>query len=348
MTTTWLPREGLAHELFATIPDGHAMTVVVGFPEPLEEERAHALQQTVEGWAGSADWQGAEPGFAVDFNGQYLSIGWVGTPQGRRPAEQLLALLADAGFEVREVALGVREVDDEGSPGAFLTDDRVDLGADGYGDLLEADEAVAFGSDEDEDDEDEGDESDDEDGDDDEDPEDEERQRTLMNAFWRSSFDDARPRPPVLDPQGMFSMIQLEDGSMLSERRCVLPHEPGVRIGYGLVDVEDREIDARTHEVGDTVRRCLDLAFPEGARPPVFNREAVPDGTIDPISAHGRRGYAFAMQREGMIAPYPGTFRYREYELLAGLADAVRQLDLAPVIHWSRDEVYIVNLWERQ
>ncbi len=329
-TPSWLPREALAHPLFAAIPDGHAMTVVVGFVEPLEDDRAQALQQTVEDWAGAASWGGGEPGFAVDFNGQFLSVGWVGVSTAREPTEQLLARLDEAGFDVREVALGVREVDDDGNPGAFLPDTRIDLGADGYADLLGADEALPDEDDEDE----EGDGS--------------ERQRSLMNAFWRASFDVDRPTPPVLDPAGMFSMIQLDDGSMLSERRCVMPLLPGVRVGYGLVDVEDREVDARTHEVGETVRRCLDDAFPVGARPMVFNREAEPDGTIDPIAAHGRRGYAFALQREQMIAPYPGTFRYREYELLDGLANAVDSLGLAPVIHWSRDEVYIVNLWERE
>jgi hypothetical protein len=336
MTTTWLPREGLAHPLFAAIPDNHAMTVVVGFAEALEDDRAQALQQTVEAWAGAASWGGGEPGFAVDFNGQYLSVGWVGVSTAREPAEQLLARLDASGFDVREVALGVREVDDDGNPGSFLSDDRVDLGADGYADLLGADEALG----DDEDDAEQSDEDDDEEG--------SERQRALMNAFWRSSFDVARPTPPVLDPAGMFSMIQLDDGSMLSERRCVMPLLPGVRVGYGLVDVEDREVDARTREVGETVRGCLDVVFPTGTRPMVFNREADPNGVIDPIAAHGRRGYAFALQREQMIAPYPGTFRYREYELLSGLANAVEALALAPVIHWSRDEVYIVNLWERE
>ncbi|HET6584363.1 MAG TPA: hypothetical protein VFG69_12965 [Nannocystaceae bacterium] len=348
MTTTWLPREGLAHQLFDAIPENHAMTVVVGFAEPLADERAQELQQAVENWAGSADWGGNEPGFAVDFNGQYLSIGWVGVVHGRDPAEQLIARLGAEGFEVREVALGVREVDDEGTPGTFLSDPRVDLGADEYGDLLEADEAVPEDDEDDDDDEadDDPDGSDDDDDDDDA-QENSPRQRSLMNAFWRSSFDAARPTPPVLDPAGMFSMIQLDDGSMVSERRCMMPLLPGIRVGYGLVDVEDREVDERAREVGDTVRRCLDAAFPAGSRPPVFNREADPDGVVDPIAAHGRSGYAFALQREGMIAPYPGTFRYREYELLSGLANAVKELALAPVIHWSRDEVYIVNLWEK-
>lgn len=330
MTPTWLPREGLEHPLFASIPEGHAMTVVMGFAEPLEDERAQALQQAVEAWAGAASWGGGEPGFAVDFNGQYLSVGWVGVAASREPTRELLARLDASGFEVREIALGVREVDDDGNPGSFLGDDRVDLGADGYADLLAADEPLP----DEDDDEDEGEGS--------------QRQRALMNAFWRASFDVARPTPPMLDPAGMFSMIQLEDGAMLSERRCVMPLLPGVRVGYGLVDVEDREADARTREIGEVVRRCLDAAFPAGARPTVFNREAEPDGVVDPIAAHERRGYAFALQREQMIAPYPGTFRYREYELLGGLANAVEELGLAPVIHWSRDEVYIVNLWERE
>ena len=336
MTTTWLPREGLGHPLFDAIPDDHAMTVVVGFGEPLEDDRAHALQHTVEAWAGSDAWEGGEPGFAVDFNGQYLSIGWVGVGDGRGPAEQLLARIEAAGFDVREVALGVREVDEDGNPGAFLADARVDLGAEGYAELLGADEVPA----------DDGDAAGDDD--DDDDAQNSPRQRSLMNAFWRSSFDVDRPRPPVLDPAGMISMIQLDDGSMVSERRCVMPHLPGIRVGYGLVDVEDREVDDRAREVGETVRRCLDGTFPAGMRPVVFNREAEPDGTIDPIAAHGRRGYAFALQREQMIAPYPGAFRYREYELLSGLVSAVDELALAPVIHWSRDEVYIVNLWERE
>ena len=48
-----------------------------------------------------------------------------------------------------------------------------------------------------------------------------------------------------------------------------------------------------------------------------------------------------------MIATYPGCFRFREHELMAGIVEGIGKLGLEPVIHWDRGEVYIVNVWER-
>jgi len=334
MRIAWLPAEGFDHPLFATVPETCAMSCVIGFAAPVQAEGVEALQAIVDGWSKSTDWRaaGGEPGFAIEFDGAFLSVGLLGVPGAARPLHALVARLGEAIGPVREVALGLSEVDQDGHPGAFVEDTRLAPCAEGYRELLDANERICLDTRE------ESGEAEAE--------IDAYRSDLLMQAYWRSSFDAAQPFPPRTDPRGMFSVVKYDDGSLVTERRCLLPYLPGVRIGYGLVEVEDRPVEQRHHEASRVVQACLERSFPEGTRPPVFNKQADADGPLDPIRAHDRPGFAFALRREDMLVRYPGTFRYREYELLAGLAAAVAEFGLAPVIHWDRASVYIVNLWE--
>jgi len=165
-------------------------------------------------------------------------------------------------------------------------------------------------------------------------------------ALWRASFDPTRERPPVVDPHGMESLVQFEDGSSLRERSCVLPYLPELRIAWGLIVVEQRAPTDRGREVTATLLECLGESFPRARRPPMWNRAGKIDDLVDCVSAFGRDGYAFAIKREQVRVFYPKDYRAREYELLTGVADAIARLGLARVIHWTRDPVYVVNVWE--
>lgn len=166
-------------------------------------------------------------------------------------------------------------------------------------------------------------------------------------AWWRASFDPKAAQPSVEDDRGLFSVAQTEDGQMIPETRPASLCFPGVRISYGLGDVRYPKPDTRAREVSRVIRKCLERSF-SGKRPAVYNHKGERDGVVDKLSRGGRVGYAFAVLRDGeMVASYPGCFRYREHELMAGLVDAIEKLDLEPVIHWDRAHVYILNLWER-
>lgn len=169
------------------------------------------------------------------------------------------------------------------------------------------------------------------------------------DLLWARSFaDDADVTAalPSEDPDGMVTMLQLEDGTTLTEERSAALYIPGVRIVYGLVDVDRVEPNARDAEIIATLVDCLRASF-GGDAPSLYNVRGERNTTLDHISREGRHGYAFAIVRQEMMRLYPGGFRYREHELFYGVADAVAALDLAPVIHWDRDQVYILNVWER-
>ncbi len=163
------------------------------------------------------------------------------------------------------------------------------------------------------------------------------------DEYWAASFDLSRPAPPILDPAGMFSMMQTDHG-LIAELRPAL-FVPDVRVSYGLMDVDDRELDARGREVARMVRQCFDTAF-GGKAPPFLDREAE-DWALDAIAKQGRRGYAFALRRDSLLTSMVMRYRYRENELLYALRAAVLALGLAPVVHWDRGDVFIVNLWEQ-
>jgi hypothetical protein len=169
------------------------------------------------------------------------------------------------------------------------------------------------------------------------------------DAWWRASFDETIAAPMTEDPAGMLSVVRHENGTMLMELRPAALAVPGVRIVYGLPDgVEYPKTNRRAVEVTKGVSGALAKAF--GGRPPkLYNADAKAGRTFERISRDGRSGYVFAIAREDeMFAVYPSCFRYREYELMVGLSQAIETLRLQPVIHWLRDHCYMVNLWERR
>jgi hypothetical protein len=175
-----------------------------------------------------------------------------------------------------------------------------------------------------------------------------EKDYTSEPAWWKASF--ARGTPPMSeDPRGMLSATTFGKAGLRFEVRPTLLGRKGLRIVYGLPNgVEYPRRNARAKEVTRVVTKALAKSF--GGKPPgLYDAKAVAGRTFERISKSGRHGYVFALPRgEEMLAVYASCYRYREYELFEGLAEAVVALDLEPVVHWLRDHAFIVNLWERK
>lgn len=171
-------------------------------------------------------------------------------------------------------------------------------------------------------------------------------------SLWRAAMDPARAPPPSENPSGMSAvMVFPDDGQVFYETRGTPLYFPEARIVYGNPSVEVVPADARGRQVADVLRRSFNQSFPARTAPAFFNgdREEYHVSRV----RHGERiGYSFAIDRApevvGLFAVrYPQAFRFREYELMAGLVSAIERLALEPVIFWDRGPLYVVSLWER-
>ncbi len=170
-------------------------------------------------------------------------------------------------------------------------------------------------------------------------------------SFWRAVFDPDSAPPPSEDPSRMASPMTFSDGQVLYETRGMPLYLPGVRIVYGTSEVEILPPDLRAKQVAQVLRRRLFNIFPSGTAPAFFDG----DGQKRRVTRvrHGQRiGYSFAIKRDpdsvGFFAVrYPEAFRFREYELMRGVASAIERLGLEPVILWNRGQFFVLNVWER-
>jgi tetratricopeptide (TPR) repeat protein len=163
--------------------------------------------------------------------------------------------------------------------------------------------------------------------------------------FWSLTFDVKKPIPYPEDAKGMLTVFPMNDGSMVTELRGPITYMPGLRISYGLVNVKELACDDASKRAGQLLQKKLAKYFYR-EMPDVFNKEGELDGPLDRIEKDGRKGFAFALKRDQLVEPYSKRFRYKEYELFSALGEVIKELGLAPVIHWSRDYAYIVNIWE--
>ena len=164
------------------------------------------------------------------------------------------------------------------------------------------------------------------------------------DAFWWAAFDPAVPQPPAEGE--LFSMVKTASGAVLPEVRDQALRIEGVRVLYGtpmVAYVGSTEPSARVAE-------RLDAALRErfaGDVPVAIDREGRA-GKVEQIEKLGRTGFAFAIRRTRALEErLPKGVRFRERELMESLAAVIRELDLEPVIVWSRGSVYVFNLWQR-
>ena len=170
-------------------------------------------------------------------------------------------------------------------------------------------------------------------------------------AFWRAVFDTTRPTPPSEDPDGMLSMAAFSKGTKAFELRAMPLYLTDVRIAYGTPRIDVLDADPRSTQVGQVLREKLTQRF-VGQVPEFVNNKGEAHQVIR-VGHDKRIGYSFAIRRSAeamapLVARYPSSFRFREYELMLALRDTVQSLDLEPVILWLRGDSYIFNLWEMQ
>lgn len=164
-------------------------------------------------------------------------------------------------------------------------------------------------------------------------------------GWWKASFDFKQIAPVTEDPE-LFSMIQTNYG-MLNEVRGEPLWSPHVRIVYGTDEIKVLEPDKQTKRFEDELARQIKIQFGENA--PEFLNNKGESGKVIRITKDGKIGYSFLIRRvdESLIALYGNSARMREYELFTAFENAINQLQLAPVIMWTRNSNYIFNLWER-
>ncbi|MEM7351043.1 MAG: hypothetical protein AAF657_09575, partial [Acidobacteriota bacterium] len=143
--------------------------------------------------------------------------------------------------------------------------------------------------------------------------------------------------------------LAFKGGDLFYEIRGIPMFFEDVRIVYGTPKVDFLEADGRSLRVAQVVRRNLRQNFPDAVSPTFIDTSGTPN-RVSKMKREGRTGYSFAIRRETDVTPfvvqYPEGFRYREYELLTGIRNAVGELDLEPVIFWHRSSLYVINLWE--
>ena len=191
--------------------------------------------------------------------------------------------------------------------------------------------------------------------------------------WWRACFDTSAP-PPLSEDRAELAKDDdalLEVGATtFAEHRGVPLHVPGMRICYGLGEVaydepghersplrspppEEEEGIHRGHEVARVLGAALDQRFHVGdaeSRPAHYNRLRQPDAPFDRIRVGDRIGYSSAFRAPDLREfLHDHLFRYREYELMLAVRDAVGALDLEPVACWRRfNGRYVLQLWERE
>ena len=163
--------------------------------------------------------------------------------------------------------------------------------------------------------------------------------REYLDRLW-----DPRAVPPPSEVEADLKGGFVALAELVLEHRGSPLYFPGVRIGYGTAPFDQAPPDRRTEEV----RRVLVDALTEGwrtvfkapgkghTRPQPLNRDGAVD-RISKITCGTRVGYLFAIESVQLLdRPSPRSCRYREYELMEAVIDAVGRLGLAPVVTWQR------------
>lgn len=139
-------------------------------------------------------------------------------------------------------------------------------------------------------------------------------------------------------------------GGFLAQNQLVLEHRgsplyfPGCRIGYGVAPCVYAPDDERTEQVRRMVVDCFEDGWGtlfkapgrSSARPQPIGRDGEID-QVEKILCGTRVGYMFTVEYVQLLdRPSPTSCRYREYELMEAVIDAIGRLGLVPVVTWQR------------
>ena len=166
-------------------------------------------------------------------------------------------------------------------------------------------------------------------------------------AWWEACFDESAA-PPLSEDRAELARDDnalLETGSTTYVERRGLPlHVRGMRICYGLgettTEISSDDADgARARTVARVLRKALEERLCASQR----------DVPLRRVRAGDRAGYMCTFRASDLREfLHDHLFRYREYELMLALREAIRTLNLEPVVCWRRfDRRYVVQLWER-
>jgi hypothetical protein len=175
-------------------------------------------------------------------------------------------------------------------------------------------------------------------------------QAAARDSHFDHAVDDPRDEEEASEPEGgLFMAFPTVDDQRVPERRNMRLWLSGLRIVYGLPEVELGEPGPRDREVAAALAAGLEHAF-RGLPPPFRDRDGA-DGRVNALIGPGGRG-GFGVVVEGMnermLVHYPSSSRFREYELMQAVRDATAAAGLAPEVHWYREGgTYLLNLWER-
>lgn len=185
--------------------------------------------------------------------------------------------------------------------------------------------------------------------------------REYLDRLWSP---DGPPPPSELEPD--------LKGGFLSQDELILEHRgaplylPGLRIGYGTAPFTPVGEDDRTSQVCGTLVESLTIGWETlfkapgkgHTRPQPLDQAGEVD-RIQKILCGTRVGYHFSVEAAQLLdRPSPHTCRFREYELMEAVLDAVTKTGLAPVVTWQRygtplligpikrPDVVDVQLWE--
>ena len=163
--------------------------------------------------------------------------------------------------------------------------------------------------------------------------------REYLDRLW-----DPRSAPPASELDADLKGGFMSMGELVLEHRGAPLFFPGARIGYGIVPFERLQPDRRTEQVRRALVGALDeewkgLFKAPGRgqlRPQPVNSEGAID-QIEKIACGTRVGYLFSIETVQLLTrPSPQSCRFREYELMEAVLDAVGQLGLASVVMWQR------------
>jgi hypothetical protein len=161
--------------------------------------------------------------------------------------------------------------------------------------------------------------------------------------WWEAGF-NTQFSAPMSEPINMPQSTAIYKDQKIFELKDSRLFLPDVRVVYGVAGANYISPSKYCATVMDVIKQHFKTYFNE--LPTLTNRHGKSD-KVDLLFNNHRLGYAFYVPRQQMVANYSTSFRFREYEMMLSLRDAINHLHLSPTIHWTKDKAYLINLWEK-
>jgi hypothetical protein len=291
-----VPREGLAHPAFETLPEGDELMAVWLFDGAIDRATFEKVDKAWDAWMASTEWSrfgAAEPEMPMgNINSRFALVRLGKVRHPREPIAALEKAIRDQGVAIRECRFARWTViEDELMRPIAETEEHP------YNDLEELLRA-AF------------------------DP----------HAPKPDSESDYDCKGLWQDGEKVVAELRGHRLQVPGVRLCYgIADNPGPEEA-----VREIEADARTEAVEKALAEALPRAVGGGNEiAPPKGRERVP-GFIDTIVWNGRRGYQMSWLANELALFFGSHFLLREYEVVQALGEVIHRLELEPVITWRR------------